>query len=84
MNFGIVNGQYASQYNMNASLSQAGFQVTINDNTHFEDVELENIISIEKSSFKCSDNMVSALLFDPTTWFREQKLPLKHRSEVMN
>ena len=52
MNFGIVNGQYASQFNMNASLSQAGFQVNTNNHTHLEDVELETITSIEKSSFK--------------------------------
>ena len=52
VNYNIVNGQYASQFNMNASLSQAGFQVNTNNHTHLEDVELETITSIEKSSFK--------------------------------
>ena len=52
VNYGIVNGQYATQCNMNASLSQAGFQVINDLETYDTDVELENILSIERTPFK--------------------------------
>ena len=52
VNYGIVNGQYASQCNMNMSLTKAGFNV-INDTDAFKvDEELEEIASIEKTPFK--------------------------------
>ncbi len=50
MNYDIINGQYASPINMNASLAQAGFQVT--NNTQAVDEQLETITSIEKTPFK--------------------------------
>ena len=52
VNYGIVNGQYASQCNMNLSLAQAGLNVT-NDTEAFKaDEELEDISSIERTPFK--------------------------------
>ena len=52
VNYGIVNGQYASQCNMNMSLTKAGLNV-INDTEAFKaDEELEEIASIEKTPFK--------------------------------
>ena len=50
MNYDIVNGQYASPVNMNASLSQAGFQVK--NEIQVLDEQLETLTSIEKTPFK--------------------------------
>lgn len=52
VNYGIVNGQYASQCNMNASLAKAGFKVTNNAEAYTTDVQLEEISPIAKTSFK--------------------------------
>lgn len=53
VNYGIVNGQYKTQCNMNAALLSAGVQVS-NDLGKFEidDEELEQETSIERSPFK--------------------------------
>ena len=52
VNYGIVNGQYASQCNMNLSLAKAGFNVTNDTGAFKADEELEDITSIEKTPFK--------------------------------
>lgn len=52
VNYGIVNGQYASQCNMNMSLTKAGFNVINDTDTFKADEELEEIASIEKTPFK--------------------------------
>jgi len=53
VNYGIINGQYATQCNMNAALRSAGVHVS-NDLGDLEekDDELENLISIERTPFK--------------------------------
>lgn len=51
VNYGIVNGQYATQCNMKDSLNKAGVQV-ISKEMLDTDVELENLKSIEKTPFK--------------------------------
>ena len=53
VNYGIINGQYATQCNMNAALRSAGVQIS-DDLGKFEidDDELEKETSIEKSPFK--------------------------------
>lgn len=52
VNYGIINGQYAAQCNMNASLQEAGFQVTNDKEAYNTDEELESIASIERTPFK--------------------------------
>ena len=52
VNYGIVNGQYASRFNMNQSLVKAGFIVSNDDSAYNVDETLENLNSIEKTPFK--------------------------------
>ena len=52
VNYGIINGQYKTQCNMNASLAKAGFNVTNDLGAYNTDEELENLTSIEKTPFK--------------------------------
>lgn len=52
VNYGIINGQYKTQCNMNSALSKAGFQVTNDTGAYNTDEELENLTSIEKTPFK--------------------------------
>lgn len=52
VNYGIVNGQYAMQCNMNASLAEAGFNVTNDLEAYNPCKELKNLVSIEKTPFK--------------------------------
>ena len=52
VNYGIINGQYATQCNMNASLEKAGFQVTNDAGAYDSDEELESLLSIERTPFK--------------------------------
>ncbi len=52
VHYGIINGQYATQCNMNASLEKAGFQVTNDVGAYNSDEELESLLSIERTPFK--------------------------------
>ena len=52
VNYGIVNGQYAMQCNMNASLAEAGFNVTNDLSAYNPSTELKNLVSVEKTPFK--------------------------------
>ena len=52
VNYDIVNGQYRSRCNMNASLLKAGFSVNTNKPDLEEDRELLEPSSIERTSFK--------------------------------
>ena len=52
VNYGIVNGQYSSRCNMNAALLKAGFTVNTDKPDFEEDEELQELSSIERTSFK--------------------------------
>lgn len=52
VNYGIVNGQYASRFNMNAALSKAGFVVSEGKPDSEEDEELQELSSIGRTPFK--------------------------------
>ena len=52
VNYGIVNGQYATQCNMKDSLTKAGLHVNQEMIIADPDIELENLSSIQKTSFK--------------------------------
>lgn len=52
VNYGIVNGQYKTQCNMNASLLLAGFQVNNDIEAYNLDEQLESELSIAKTPFK--------------------------------
>lgn len=52
VSYGVVNGQYKTQCNMNASLAKSGFKVTNDIESYKADEELENVNSLEKTPFK--------------------------------
>ena len=52
VNYGVINGQYKTQCNMNNALTSAGLRVTNNLSAFKADEELENVNSIEKTPFK--------------------------------
>ncbi len=52
VNYGIVNGQYATQCNMRESLTKAGLHVSQELMVPASDIQLDNTNSIQKSSFK--------------------------------
>lgn len=52
VNYGIVNGQYGPQCNMKDSLLQAGLDVIHKDFDVEEDLELDELKSIERTPFK--------------------------------
>ena len=52
VNYGIVNGQYGPQCNMRDTILQAGMNVTRKDFEIGEDIELDELKSIEKTPFK--------------------------------
>ncbi len=52
VNYGIINGQYKTQCNMNNALKKAGLHVTNDLGAYKPDKELENLASIEKTPFK--------------------------------
>ena len=52
VNYGVINGQYQNQINMNAALQKAGFQVTNDSAPSCMDIELENPVSIPRTPFK--------------------------------
>ena len=52
VNYGIINGQYKTQCNMNDALIKAGLHVTNDLRAYKADEELENLASIEKTPFK--------------------------------
>lgn len=52
VNYGIVNGQYATQCNMKDSLTKAGFQVGEEILVPDPEIQLEQRTSIEKTPFK--------------------------------
>ena len=52
VNYGIVNGQYGPQCNMKDNLLQAGLNVIHKDLEVEEDIELDELKSIERTSFK--------------------------------
>ena len=52
VNYGIVNGQFASKCNMNTALTEAGFKVAEEMIPMGQDIQLENMITIEKTPFK--------------------------------
>lgn len=52
VNYGIVNGQYATQCNMKDSLTKAGLHVNDGMMTPDPDIQMENLSSIQKTSFK--------------------------------
>ena len=52
VNYGIVNGQYGPQCNMKDNLLQAGLDVIHRDLEIEEDMELDELKSIERTSFK--------------------------------
>ena len=52
VNYGIVNGQYATQCNMKDSLTKAGLHVSQGMITSDPNIQLENLTPIRKSPFK--------------------------------
>ena len=52
VNYGIVNGQYATQCNMKDSLKKAGLHVNQEMIVPDPDIQLENFSSIQKTPFK--------------------------------
>ena len=52
VNYGIINGQYKTQCNMNDALTKAGLNVANDLGAYKADEELENLASIEKTPFK--------------------------------
>ena len=52
VSYGVINGQYKTQCNMNNALTKAGLHVTNDLGAYKADEELENLASIEKTPFK--------------------------------
>lgn len=52
VNYGIVNGQFASRCNMNSALTEAGFKVVKQELPVNQEVQLEKMITIERTPFK--------------------------------
>ena len=52
VHYGVINGQYKTQCNMNAALTQAGLKVTNELDAYQADNELANTVSIERTPFK--------------------------------
>lgn len=70
VNYGIVNGQYSSRYNMNTNLEEAGFKVS-NDATGYklaEELENCSVQSVTRRPFKEVFEKYCVLKTEPGTY----------------